>query len=384
VETIDWQHWRAEFPSTADYVHMNHAGLAPLSLRVAAAIQSFAEQALHVDGPLYRRWAERTEGVRAAAAQLIGAAAGEIAFVKNTAEGLSLIAAGLPWREGDNVVAIADEYPSNIYPWLGLAGRGVETRLAPRAGVRFGVDEVAPHVDARTRVVAVSAVDWQSGFRADLAALGSFCQDRDILFVVDGIQAVGALHIEVADAAIDCMAFGGHKWLLAPEGCGVLFVATRVLDRLTPLLLGWKSVCDADTYLPYHFTLRRDAAKFEPGSQMHLAIAALGAAIDLLLEIGPLAIERRVLDHTEELAAGLRRLGATILSPAAKAERSAILTFTHGDTAATHASLTGHRIIARRRLGGIRLAPHFYNDATDFERVFAALRAAGARRRPPS
>ncbi len=379
MTTIDWQRWRAEFPSTAEYVHMNHAGLAPVSLRVATAIRSFADQALHVDGPVYRRWAERTEAVRAAAARLIGATASEIAFVKNTAEGLSLIAAGLPWCAGDNVVAIADEYPSNIYPWLGLAARGVETRLAARSGVRFGVDEVAPHVDGHTRVVAVSAVDWQSGFRADLAALGSFCRARDILFVVDGIQAVGALRLDVADAAIDCMAFGGHKWLLAPEGCGVLYVAARVLDRLTPLLLGWKSVSDADTYLPYHFTLRRDAAKFEPGSQMHLAIAALGAAIDLLLEIGPAAIERRVLGHTEELTGGLRRLGATMLSPEAMTERSAIVTFAHGDAAATHATLTAHHIVARRRLGGIRLAPHFYNDATDFERVFAALRGAGTR-----
>ena len=376
MATIDWQRWRAEFPSTADQVHMNHAGLAPVPLRVAAAIRAFADEALHVSGPVSRRWAERVHSVRAAAARLIGATPGEIAFVKNTAEGLSLVAVGLSWRAGDNVVAVADEYPSNIYPWLGLDRQGVETRLAARTGVRFGVDEVAAQVDQRTRVVALSAVDWQSGFRADLPALGSFCRARDILFVVDGIQAVGAIEVDVGAAAIDCMAIGGHKWLLAPEGCGVLFVAARVLDRLTPVLLGWKSVTDANTYLPYHFGLRDDAAKFEPGSQMHLGIAALGAALDLLLEVGPAAIERRVLSHTEALSAGLRDLGATILSPRTTAERSAILTFALGDAERMHATLTAHRVNARRRLGGIRLAPHFYNDATDCAHVLEAVRAA--------
>ncbi|MGD9762588.1 MAG: aminotransferase class V-fold PLP-dependent enzyme [Candidatus Binatia bacterium] len=379
MATTDWQRWRAEFPSTADQVHMNHAGLAPLPLRAAAAIRAFADQALRVNGSIYRGWEERAETVRASAARLIGAAPGEIAFVKNTAEGLSLIAAGLTWRAGDNVVAIADEYPSNVYPWLGLGRLGVETRLAARSGVCFGVEEVAAHVDSRTRVVAVSAVDWLSGFRADLSAVGAFCRDRDILFVVDGIQAVGGMCVDVDRAGIDCMAVGGHKWLLAPEGCGFLFVSARVLDRLHPVLLGWKSVIDADAYLPYHLTLRDDAARFEPGTQMHLGIAALGASIDLLLEVGPHAVEARILSHTDALAADLRALGATILSPRGAAERSGILTFALGDTDALYASLLRHGVNVRRRLGGIRLSPHFYTDESDIARVLDAVRAARAR-----
>jgi selenocysteine lyase/cysteine desulfurase len=375
VATIDRSAWRTEFPSTADQVHMNHAGLAPLPRRVAAEIRAFADEAERISRPIYAGWCARAEAVRSSMARLIGARPTEIAFVKNTAEGLSLIAAGFAWEAGDNVVAVADEYPSNVYPWLGLARRGVETRLAARRGLRVGIDEIAAVIDARTRVVTVSAVDWQSGFRADLAALGAFCRAHDLLFVVDGIQAVGALRVDVAACGIDAMAMGGHKWLLAPEGCGALFVAERVLDRLEPVLLGWKSVTNADTYLPYHFQPRPDAAKFEPGSQMHLGIRALGAAIDLLLEIGPQVVEAAVLEITDTLRTELAALGASILSPRHPGEASGILTFALGDTDRLHAALTAAGVTCRARMGGVRLAPHFYANDDDVARVLAVVRA---------
>jgi len=378
--TIDSGNWRDEFPSTREHVHMNHAGLAPLPRRVAAEIRAFADEGERFSSTAYATWGARAEVVRGSAARLIGARRHEIAFIKNTAEGLSLIAAGLRWREGDNVVAVADEYPSNIYPWLSLTRHGVTTRLAARRGSRVGVDDIAAVVDARTRLVAVSAVDWQSGFRTDLAALGAFCRARDIFFVVDGIQAVGALRIDVAACGIDAMAVGGHKWLLAPEGCGVLFVAERVLDRIAPVLVGWKSVSDADTYLPYHFELRPDAAKFEPGSQMHLGIRAFGAAVDLLLDIGPAVIEAAVLDVTDRLQRELEALGATILSPRGVGETSGILTFALGDTLTLHAALSAAHVICRPRLGGVRLAPHFYANADDVTRVIDVVRAHRAPR----
>ncbi|MEO8605765.1 MAG: aminotransferase class V-fold PLP-dependent enzyme [bacterium] len=375
MATIDLSAWRSEFPSIAGHVHMNHAGLAPLPRRVAAEIRAFADEAERPDSVSYAAWCARAETARASMAQLIGARANEIAFVKNTAEGLSLVAAGLPWQAGDNVVAVADEYPSNVYPWLGLARHGVETRFAARRDLGFGVDEIAAAVDVRTRVVALSAVDWQCGFRADLAALGAFCRARDILFVVDGIQAVGAMTVDVHACGIDAMAMGGHKWLLAPEGCGALFVAERVIERIEPVLLGWKSVEDPDTYLPYHFQPRPDAAKFEPGTQMHLGIRALGAAVDLLLEIGPSEVEAAILSVTDRLQAQLEALGAHTLSPRQAPTRSGILTFTLGDTAALYAALTAASVTCRARMGGVRLSPHFYANDDDIARVVDVVRA---------
>jgi cysteine desulfurase / selenocysteine lyase len=365
--------WREEFPSCLNAVHMNHAGISPIPRRVAAAMQAFAEEALIIDDGISARWEVRAEEVRGAFARLIGARAEEIAFVRNTSEGLSLVANGLDWSPGDNVVLIADEYPANVYPWLGLARWGVETRLVARRELRFTVDDVAARVDRRTRVVSVSEVDWQSGFRANLASIGSFCREHGILFCVDGIQSVGALQVDVGAAAIDCLAAGGHKWLLAPEGCGCLFVAARVVERFRPTLLGWKSVDNPLQFLPYHFDLRPDAARFEAGSPADVGIQALGAAVDLLLEVGSRTVEERILTTTAELADGLRRRGATIVSPWGEAERSGILNFRLGENTELYAALRRAGIVCRKRMDGVRLAPHFYNNDSDVERVLEAV-----------
>src|SRR6185503_5482484 len=175
---MDWRRWRSEFPSTQHVTHFNHAGVSPISRRVAAAVHGFTDQAHVIDAAVQSGWEARNEEIRAAFARLIGAHADEIAFVKNTSEGLSLVAAGLDWREGDNVVAVDGEYPANVYPWWGLRRWGVETRMvAPRDNL-VRADDIAAIADARTRVVAVSFVDWSSGARNDLAAIGEWCRRR--------------------------------------------------------------------------------------------------------------------------------------------------------------------------------------------------------------
>ena len=371
---MDWNDWRREFPITERLVHLNHAGVAPLSRRVVAAVTTFVTEATTVDAATQRRWSERCEQVRAGFARLVGAQADEIAFVKNTSEGLSLVAAGVEWRPGDNVIAVDGEYPSNVYPWFGLRRCGVETRLVRPVGGRVRADDVQALADSRTRVVAVSFVDWSSGARTDLPSIGELCHARGIIFCVDGIQGVGAVQLDVERAGIDCLAVGGHKWLLAPEGQGCLFVSRRVADRIASVLHGWKSVTDADTYLPYHFNPRPDAAKFEPGSPSVLSTYALGAAIDLLLEVGAGRIERRLIDLTNRLGAGLRARRAEIISPWGAGERSGIVVFRLGnDPQRLCAELIRRGFVVRVRSGGIRVAPHFYNNEDDIDRLLAAL-----------
>jgi selenocysteine lyase/cysteine desulfurase len=286
-----------------------------------------------------------------------------------------LVAAGLDWREGDNVIAVDSEYPSNVYPWWGLRRWGVQTRMVqPRQGL-VQVDDIAAIADKRTRLVSVSFVDWSSGARNDLGAIGAWCRSRDILFCVDGIQGVGAVRLDVDSSGIDFLAVGGHKWLLAPEGCGCLYVSRRVVERVHSVLLGWKSVTDAETYLPYHFDPRRDAAKFEPGTPSTLGIVALGAALDLLLEVGPDVIEQRCLELTEDIARGLRRRGAEIVSPWRAMQRSAIVVFrlAGSDPSALCGALNADGIVVRMRNRGIRVAPHFYNNSDDVERLLTAI-----------
>ncbi len=371
---MDWNYWRQEFPITEHLTHFNHAGVSPVARRTAEAATRFINEATVIDAATQRRWEARTEAIRAGFARLVGARADEIAFVKNTSEGLSLVAAGLEWRADDNVIAVEGEYPSNVYPWFGLRRWGVETRMVRPVGGRVRVEDVAALVDAHTRLVAVSFVDWSTGARTELGPIGDLCRRRGILFCVDGIQGVGAMRLDVERERIDCLAVGGHKWLLAPEGCGALFVSRRVVDRVQSVLHGWKSVTDADTYLPYHFNPRPDAAKFEPGSPSHLGTHALGAAIDLLLDVGAEHIESRVLEITDRLAAGLRARGAEIVSPWVDGARSAIVVFRLGDDPQRLcAELNRQGFVVRVRGGGIRVAPHFYNNEDDIDRLLSAL-----------
>jgi cysteine desulfurase/selenocysteine lyase len=371
---MDWNYWRQEFPVTEHLTHLNHAGVSPVSRRVAAAVTDFMTEAMMIDAARQRQWESRSEAIRAAFAGLVGAQPEEIAFVKNTSEGLSLVAAGLDWHSGDNVIAVQDEYPSNVYPWFGLRRWGVETRMVRQVRGRVQLADVEALISSRTRVVSVSFVDWNSGARTALRPLGELCRGRGILFCVDGIQGVGAIQLDVERECIDCLAVGGHKWLLAPEGCGCLFISRRVMDRVQSVLHGWKSVQNSDRYLPYHFDPRPDAAKFEPGSPSHLSTHALGAAIDLLLEIGPAEIERRVLEITDVLADGLRARHLEIVSPWSEGERSGIVVFRVGDhPQRVAAELNQRGFVVRMRGSGIRVAPHFYNNQEDIDRFLFTL-----------
>jgi selenocysteine lyase/cysteine desulfurase len=367
---------RQEFPVTDRCVYFDHAGVAPVSRRVADAVAAFIADARDFGRLHYPAWEARAEAVRASAARLVGAATEEIAFVASTSDGLSAIATAVDWRRGDSVVAVDGEFPANVYPWWALERVGVTTRLAAPVDGRLTVDAIAALVDDTTRVVSVSAVDFATGQRRPLAAIGELCRRRGIVFCVDAIQALGALRIDVERDGIDALAADGHKWLCAPEGCGLLYVSRRWLGRLVPQRIGWKSVVDASRYLPYHFELKPDAQKFECGSLNFLAIHALGAALDLAFEVGLDAIEERVLGLTTRLRAALMDRGLAVLSPPDAAERSGITTVrTQEAPEVVVRRLRAEGVLASPRGGGVRLSPHFYCDDDDVGRCLAALRS---------
>ena len=354
---------------------MNHAGIAPLPLRARNAMQGFlddatANGAIHMDD-----WGTTAEACRQSAARLINADPSEIAFMKNTTQGILIAANGIDWHAGENVVTTAVEFPANVYPWWSLKERhGVETRMVAEREGRIALDELEAAIDSRTRALTISHVEFASGFRNDIGAIGEICRKKGIWFVVDAIQSAGVLDLDVKGCNIDILAADGHKWLCAPEGAAIFYCAKEKQDQLINTNVGWASVINSRDFLNYDLTPQPDATRFEEGSYNSVGLYGLHAAIDLLLEIGVPQIARRVLDLTERLIDGLRSKGYQVVAPAKEPERSGIVVFRSDRHTPTELCkmLQQANVIGAER-GGVRLSPHFYNSEEEIAQILEVL-----------
>jgi cysteine desulfurase / selenocysteine lyase len=374
---IDLDGLRSEFPVTGEWVYLNHAGIGPLSRKAAARVGSLASVVAETGD---RRWPERNdevERVRRQVARLLGArAAHEVAFVGNTSEGLSAVAWGVDWRAGDNAVGPEPEFPSDVYPWVALAPLGVEYRRVPERDGRVEPADLVAAMDERTRVVAVSWVQYASGHRLDLAPLREACDTTGALLVVDAIQGVGALAFDVEAAGADACALASHKWLLGPEGLGILYVSDRAIERLRSTRHGWRSVASRYEWVELDPTPAPGALRFEAGTLNVYGIHALGASVDLLLGLGMNAVEARVLALADRAARGLTARGFALAEPRrAPDETSGIVAATHPDRAAEELAraLADRTIVVAARAGRLRAAPHVYNTEEEIDRFLSAL-----------
>jgi len=371
---------RRLFPITQRYIYMNHAAISPLPKPTVEAMTHHAEQVMRHGTVKVVEWWEAIERTRQQVARLVNARPEEIAFMRNTSDGLSVVANGLRWREGDNVVTAGCEFPANIYPWMRLRAYGVELRLAPERNGRIEVEDLLALVDRRTRVLAVSFVQFASGFRVDLERLGEFCRRRDVLFVVDAIQGLGALPFDVERFHVDAFAADGHKWLLGPEGAAILYVSSRVLDRLEPTLVGWMSVRNwrdsiSEEELTYDLSYREGALRFESGTLNACGLCGLGASVELLLEVGISRIEEHLTVLGRELCERLQAKGYRVVSSRRPGETSGIFCFTHPHYSAQElvARLEQRGIIVSARLGRLRISPHLYNTLEEIVEVATQL-----------
>lgn len=372
---MDVEQIRAQFPITKAYNFQDHACVAPLSSPAAAALVRYAQdyaEAAYLKTDYYRA----ADHVRQAVARLIDAHADEIAFVKNTTEGLCYVANGLPWVTGDNVVSNSLEFPANVYPWLNLEQRGVHVKFVEPEGGRVPFDRLAAAIDNRTRVVAISAVQWSNGFRIDLTRLGELCQNKGVLLCVDAIQALGVHPLSVREMNIDFLAADGHKWLCAPEGIAVLYCRRELLGHLRPSELGYLCMKSGFDTAERRIDLRDDARRFDTGAYNLAGLAALGAAVDLLLDVGIDEIQWQVKQLTDALAEGLGRRGWQVHSPRTPSEWSGIVSFSsdkHDLAALRRHLLSEFRIVLSLRLGRLRASPHFYNTPDEIEQLVSAL-----------
>jgi cysteine desulfurase / selenocysteine lyase len=371
-----------EFPSRRRSIQFNHAAVCPLPHRSARALSEYAQRLSLRGGIDYRAWMSEADDLRRLAALLIGAGdsvggARSIAIVPNTTSGLNLVASGLDWKPGDVIVTTATEFPANLSPWLDLERRGVLVRRIPTRDGAFTADEVFAACDTRTRLVSLSAVSFATGFAAPLPTIGSFCRSRGILFGLDAIQAAGAIPIDVAASSVDFLSADGHKWMLGPEGCGILFTAPELRERLAPPS-GWTNLVRAhplDYSVPQVPRYVADATRFEVGALPTPGVYALAESLRLILEIGLDRIGRRIAETLAPLDAGLPRLGFSPIRFEG-IPRSGILAARPpaGKDARFFAKrLMDAGIVISAREGFLRFSPHVGNDAQESERILEAL-----------
>jgi cysteine desulfurase/selenocysteine lyase len=369
---------RHEFPVACDKIFLGHAGVCPLPRRVAAAIAECARQATLGDQEAFVL--HRLDDARKLASQLLNCQPDEVALVGPTSLGLSLVASGLNFRKGDNILIYHDDYPSNVYPWMALAQKGVQVRLLNTRGL--GVIrpiDVIGQVDENTRLVALASCHFISGYRLEHQAIGKFLRERGILFCLDAIQTLGAFPTTVE--YVDFLAADAHKWLLGPCGAGVLYVRRDLQEKLNPPIYGWHNIRNPNFVAQEQIVFRSGAVKYEAGTHNLLGLVGLIAAIEIALEIGVDNIAAELLRKRALLVPALQKKGFTVLNADAKPENaSGIVTFFQPgkNMTALNQKLSDAGVVASLRTDRkgqiyIRFSPHFYNTDAELQRVLEML-----------
>ena len=369
---------RAEFPVARDKIFLAHAGVCPLPRRVADAIAECARQSTLGDQEAFML--NRLTDARKLGARLLNCQPEEIALIGPTSLALSFVAAGLKFRRSDNILIYHDDYPSNVYPCMALAEKGVEVRMLNTRGL--GVirpKDVMGQIDENTRLVALASCHFISGFRLEHAAIGKFLRERGILFCLDAIQTLGAFPTTVEH--VDFLAADAHKWLLGPCGAGIFYVRRELQEKLNPPVYGWHNVKNPNFVAQEQIVFRGGAVKYEAGTHNLIGLVGLINAMELALEIGIENIAAELLRKRAWLVSALQAKGFTLLNADAKPENaSGIISFFRpsGDLAALHKTLAEAGVVTslrtdRKGQNYIRLSPHFYNPDAELHRVLELL-----------
>ena len=368
---------RSLFPITQRAIYFNHAAVSPPPITSIQAVEAQLRD-VHENGSAnFRSWLAVKEQARELLAGLLGARPEQVAFMRNTSDSLSTVANGIAWQPGDNIVTFNREFPSNIYPWLRLRDAfGVEVRMCEEREGRIDVSELEGLIDHKTRLVAISHVQYASGFRVDLERLGRAARRHDSLFVVDTIQALGVVPTDVEAELIDVAAGASHKWLLAPEGVGYLYLSDRARERIQPTLVGWISVPNPDDYLNFEQGWNRGTLAWETGTGPAALLHGFKASLELLSRFGVQKIANYLGQLTDYLCERLGGKRYEVVSSRAPGEKSQIVCIRHLDglsAMSLYHQLNTRNIVTAPRSDRLRIAPHFYNTAAEVDQFVQAL-----------
>lgn len=372
--------FRAEFPHlNSEKIYLDHAAVSPMSNRVRNNILEFIEETR--DGIInnYSQCQERKEKVRNQIGQLIKSPEDRIAFVRNTSDGMILLARGLNWKKGDRIIIHREEFPSNVYPWWELKHYGVKIDWMDQPLGHITPDDLERIMRPGTRLVAVSWVQYLSGCRNDLKALASWCHDRNIFLAVDGMQGLGALEFNVEESGVDFLSTGTAKWLMGPHGTGFIYISRELQNMIHPPHLGWISREDIMDFHNYDQPLKENASRYEFATESNIGIYGLNGALEMHLEATPGAIEKQIKFLTDHLVSRFLECGFTVYSPRIDGQWSGIVTITAGSDGRNKQlfkALLDRNVHVSFRGGMLRIAPHFYNDLNDMDRFSEILKIA--------
>jgi cysteine desulfurase / selenocysteine lyase len=366
-----WERYADQFPVRDSLIYLNHAAVSPLCKPSADAMKNLADDCLNFGSLHYSDWMDTYEGVRRAAARLIHSDPSEIALMKNTSEGIATIAMGLDWKPGDRMVAFREEFPANYYPWKRLEGKGVQVTW-------LSVDDSLDRIDEAcrgARLLSISFVQFLSGYRAPIPAIGEICHRNRCIYMVDAIQGMGAFPLDVRASHIDALAADGHKWMMGPEGCAILYINRQLQDHVEPVEFGWTNVAGYADYGSRDMALRPDAGRYEPGTLNTIGCFGLRASLEFILEVDVGEIAPVVQNLGDRIAAGVQAKGYEVLGNRTPETGAGIVSFRKPGLQAIELvqRLKAAGIAAAPRAGWVRTSPHFYISPSDIDRMLEVL-----------
>ncbi len=367
---------RKMFPHISKGItYLNHAATGPLSRPLLDTLNDFFRERSEGNIDDYPSFVQVTEETKNMLTPWMNTDRERIAFADNTTSGLNLIAQGLKWEKGDEIILNDIEFPANIYPFLNLEKKGVKIRFVKSHGGIVSAEDIIENITRKTKLVSVSMVQFLSGYRIDLQKLGSVCKSEDVILCVDAIQGMGALTLDVKKSNVSFLSCGTQKWMLGLQGLSFIYVSEALQNKIEPVYVGWLGVNDGWNLLDYNLSLKDSAERFQPGSLNSAGIYALNASLGLFRDFGLDEVEKGVISNSKTLIAELMKIGfSPLLSGLDEKYLSGIVSFRHKNAYSVLEVLRHKGIEIAVREGIIRVSPHFYNDENDIERLIAGLK----------
>ena len=358
-----------------DQIYFNHAALGPWSTLVLDRIKEYMDERSGLSVMNFESLVKWNFGAKEKLAKLLGTSTNRLSWVDNVANGLSILAQGLDWKNGDRIILNDIEFPSNVYPFLNLKKHGVEVDFAKSRNGIVDVEDLEKLITPKTKLLSISMVQFLSGYRADINSIGELCKRKGIIFCVDAIQAVGAVNVDLKESKIDFLTGGTQKWLMSSQGLSYFYVTEELQNKIDQKNVGWTSVEDSWNFLDYNLTLRSNAERYQTGTLNAFGIAIFDAAMNMFKQSKVENFEFRILENTNYFIKRLSEIGIEpVLRNISNDHLAGIVTIKHEKSKEIFSELEKRKIYCAVREGMIRLSPHFYNTKDEIDRVVNELK----------